>query len=160
MWDAERKPSRRRGRKINCGSSQREQQRDSAWLCEIFCLCCVFSACLVLLQCLFCCILPFVIFHSESHRAATTSLSRPLATSSPASCTTPSLRSCISVVHPPPALGTTHGRAKGCSCRPAKLWPRDGRRFSSFCARTPSPKSLCHCRCSATELSLSLSAHP
>jgi hypothetical protein len=75
--------------------------------------------------------------HAESYSITTTSLLLPLATSSPASCTTPSSPRCSSISSPPPALRTPLGRARGCRCRPETLWPWAGRRCSIFCGYVP-----------------------
>jgi hypothetical protein len=59
--------------------------------------------------------------HADFYRLIAKSLSLPHATSSPASCTTPSSPRCASTTSPPPAFGTPRGRARGCRCRPATL---------------------------------------
>ena len=73
-----------------------------------------------------------ILSHADFHSGATKSLSLPHATSSSVSCTTPTSPSCTSTTSPPTALGTPRGRARGCRCRPATLWPGAGTQCSCF----------------------------
>ncbi len=96
-----------------------------------------------------------ILSHADFHSGTTTSLSLPHATSSPASCTTPSSPRWTSTTCPPPALRTPRGRARGCRFRPGTLWPGAGLRCSSFCGYAVFARVVGMCRardaCCATE---------